>query len=347
MRPQDTTTIADVVLPAPPGASTRTRARTSSRRLRVNEKFYSDRPGEVESEYLIFARLARKLAAYATDSSTRTSGSTSRGRTSSTRCVRPRRARRSALDLITTEAAAGAGHQRHPAADQAPRWRLVGTERIYDEDFATEDRRRRFPSPPATRSGTATPIRWCSCPSRLKPNAEFPFFVTTVALPDDLAVGLHVPLPQRAPASHSQSFMEFVVHPDDAYDGRADRRRLGRAQQPVLALRGRGQRLRRGAARPDLRDLRLGGPQTTPQPACPSTTPTTSSRWPAPAEVQRRVLQEHPWRAAQDRPPTRHRGQHTLGFSLKDRYGRVTGRGRRQPRVEGQELRLPAGAAPG
>ena len=55
MRPQDTTTIADVVLPAAAwGEYTYTRENLE-RRLRVNEKFY-DRPGEVESEYLIFAQ---------------------------------------------------------------------------------------------------------------------------------------------------------------------------------------------------------------------------------------------------------------------------------------------------
>jgi anaerobic selenocysteine-containing dehydrogenase len=61
IRPQDTTAIADVVLPAAAwGEYTYTRENLE-RRLRVNQQFY-DAPGEVIAEYLIFVKIAQRLA---------------------------------------------------------------------------------------------------------------------------------------------------------------------------------------------------------------------------------------------------------------------------------------------
>ena len=89
--------------------------------------------------------------------------------------------------------------------------------------------------------------------------------------------------------------MEFVVNPADAAKAGLQGRRLGRGLEPVLALRGRRQRLRRGASRADLGDLRLAGPERRqPVRRCRSYYANNLvAGGPTAAEVQRRVLQEH------------------------------------------------------
>ena len=60
---------------------------------------------------------------------------------------------------------------------------------------------------------TADPLAFL--PEPVKPNADYPFFVTTVRYQTIWQSGYTFRYLNEL-ASHSQSFMEFVVHPDDA-----------------------------------------------------------------------------------------------------------------------------------
>ena len=172
------------------------------RRLRVNEKFY-DRPGEVESEYLIFACLARKLAAR------HRLVDPDEWRYESWEDVfnamrKTKEGKALGLDLITPKQLRALGTNGIQQPTKRRGGRLVGTERIYEDGFATDDRKARFVARDQDWTD-ADPLAFL--PEAVKPSAEFPFFVTTRALPDDLAVGLHVPLPQRAsPRTASRSW---------------------------------------------------------------------------------------------------------------------------------------------
>jgi arsenite oxidase large subunit len=210
MRPQDTTAIADIVLPAAAwGEYTYTRENLE-RRLRVNEKFY-DRPGQVESEYLIFARIARRLA--------------SRHKLVAARewqyrswedvfnaMRRTKEGDALGLHLLTPKQlrALGTNGIQLPIKRQGDR--LVGTERIYDDDFATKDQKARFVAHDQQWTD-ADPLAFL--PEPVKPNATYPFFVTTIRYQTIWQSGYTFRYLKDL-ASHSQSFMEFVIHPADA-----------------------------------------------------------------------------------------------------------------------------------
>jgi arsenite oxidase large subunit len=210
MRPQDTTTIADVVLPSAAwGEYTYTRENLE-RRLRVNEKFY-DRPGEVESEYLIFARLARKLAARhrlvdADEWQYRSWEDVFNA------MRRTKEGDAIGLHLITPKQLRALGTNGIQQPIKRRGGRLVGTERIYDDDFATEDQKARFVARDQQWTD-ADPLAFL--PEAVKPTAQYPFFVTTIRYQTIWQSGYTFRYLKDL-ASHSQSFMEFVVHPDDA-----------------------------------------------------------------------------------------------------------------------------------
>ena len=267
-------TIADVVLPAAAwGEYTYTRENLE-RRLRVNQKFY-DPPGEVRAEYLIFVRIAQRLASRHELRRRRRVAVLHLGGRLQRACARPLRARRSASTTSRPKELRRAGHQRHPAADQA-RGQQADRHRA---DLHRQVRHQGRQGPlrrHATQPGP-TPTRWPSCPRPIKPNAQYPFFVTTVRYQTIWQSGYtyrcltDLAAPQRA-------LHGVRREPRGREEGRAEGRRLGRAPQPVLALPGRGERLRRGAARADLGHLRLAGPQRQqPVRRCRSTTPTTWS----------------------------------------------------------------------
>jgi arsenite oxidase large subunit len=210
MRPSDVTRIADVVLPAAAwGEYTYTRENLE-RRLRVNEKFY-DRPGEVLAEYLIFARIAQRLAEkhklldadeWKYDSwedvfnaMRRTSEGHSLG-----------------IHHITPDQARALGTNGIQLPIKRVGNRLVGTERIYDKNFATKDGKGRFVAHDQSWTD-ADPLAFL--PEPVKPNADYPFFVTTVRYQTIWQSGYTFRYLKDL-AAHSLPYMEFVVHPADA-----------------------------------------------------------------------------------------------------------------------------------
>ena len=112
-------------------------------------------------------------------------------------------------------------------------------------------------SPPTSPGPRAT--RWASLPPEaIKPNKQYPFFVTTVRYQTIWQSGYTYRW-QTDLARHSVPYMEFVVSPKDA-------KKAGLVDGDWAELRnqfplpGPGERLRRGAARGDLGHLRLAGP---------------------------------------------------------------------------------------
>jgi arsenite oxidase large subunit len=210
MRPSDVTRIADVVLPAAAwGEYTYTRENLE-RRFRVNEKFY-DRPGEVLAEYLIFVRIAQRLAKkyklvdpkewdYSSwedvfNAMRRTSEGESLG-----------------IDNITPTQARELGTNGIQLPIKRVGNRLVGTERLYDKSFATKDGKARFVGHDQTWTAS-DPLAFL--PEPVKPNADYPFFVTTIRYQTVWQSGYTFRYLKDL-ASHSQTYMEFVVHPADA-----------------------------------------------------------------------------------------------------------------------------------
>jgi arsenite oxidase large subunit len=210
MRPSDVTTIADVVLPAAAwGEYTYTRENLE-RRLRVNEKFY-DTPGEAEAEYLIFARLARRLAARHKlvdakewDFASWEDVFNAMRRTKEGKAV--------GINHITPAQfrALGTNGIQEPITRKGNT--LTGTPRIYADKFATPDGRARFVAHDQTWTA-ADPLAFL--PEPVKPNAQYPFFVTTVRYQTVWQSGYTFRYLKDL-AAHSQPFMEFVVHYDDA-----------------------------------------------------------------------------------------------------------------------------------
>jgi arsenite oxidase large subunit len=210
IRPSDVTKIADVVLPSAAwGEYTYTRENLE-RRLRVNQQFY-DPPGEALAEYLIFARLAQRLArkhGLVDPAEWRFSSwedvynamrQTSEGKAIGIDQVSPREL-----------ASLGTNGIQEPITRQGNT--LTGTERIYTDKFATDDGKARFVAHDQQWTA-ADPLAFL--PEPVKPNAKYPFFVTTVRYQTIWQSGYTYRYLKDL-AEHSIPFMEFMVHPKDA-----------------------------------------------------------------------------------------------------------------------------------
>jgi arsenite oxidase large subunit len=210
IRPSDVTKIADVVLPSAAwGEYTYTRENLE-RRLRVNQQFY-DPPGEVLPEYLIFARLAQRLAAkhgLVDPAEWRFSKwedvFNAMRQTSEGKAI--------GIDQVTPQELASLGTNgiQEPITRQGNT--LTGTERIYTDKFATDDGKARF-VPHDQQWTSADPLAFL--PEAVKPNAQYPYFVTTIRYQTVWQSGYTYRYLKDL-AAHSIPFMEFMVHPRDA-----------------------------------------------------------------------------------------------------------------------------------
>jgi arsenite oxidase large subunit len=210
IRPSDITAVADVVLPAAAwGEYTYTRENLE-RRLRVNQKFY-DAPGEARPEYLIFSQIGKKIAdkygildpkeyQYASWEDV-FNGMRATGE-----------AKGVGIDQITPAELASLGTNGIQEPFKRTGNTLIGTERMYEDKFATADGKARFVGHDYTWTA-ADPLAFL--PDEIKPNAQYPLFVTTVRYQTIWQSGYTYrwlkQLPQR-----SIPFMEFVVNPQDA-----------------------------------------------------------------------------------------------------------------------------------
>jgi arsenite oxidase large subunit len=210
IRPSDITQVADVVLPAAAwGEYTYTRENLE-RRLRVNQQFY-DAPGEVRAEYLIFVAIAQRLAQRhgLLNASEWQYGrwedvfaamqATSEGKSLG-------------LDNLTPQQLIGLGTNGIQQPTRREGNKLIGTERIYTDKFATDDGRARFIARDYAWTD-ADPLAWM--PEPIKPNTQYPFFVTTVRYQHIWQSGYTYRWLTDL-ARYSTPFMEFVVNPADA-----------------------------------------------------------------------------------------------------------------------------------
>jgi arsenite oxidase large subunit len=210
IRPSDVTTVADLVLPSTAwGEYTYTRENLE-RRLRVNQQFY-DAPGEAKAEYLIFNDIAKRfgerhgiidpsLWQFTTweqvwDSMRQTSEGKAVG-----------------IDQVsaTEIAALGTNGIQEPIKREGNT--LKGTERAYVDKFATADGLARFIARDQNWTD-ADPLAFL--PEPIKPNAQYPFFVTTVRYMTVWQSGYTYRWTHDL-ADSSVPFMEFVVNPTDA-----------------------------------------------------------------------------------------------------------------------------------
>jgi arsenite oxidase large subunit len=210
IRPQDTTKVADVVLPAAAwGEYTYTRENLE-RRLRVNQKFY-DAPGEVMAEYLIFTRLGQVIGQrhglvdpneYAFSSWEDVFNA----------MRQTKEGKGVGIDLITPNqlAALGTNGIQEPITRQGDRF--VGTERAYTDKFATDDGKARFVAKDQQWTD-ADPLAFL--PEAVKPNAQYPFFVTTIRYQTVWQSG-YTFRGLRDLSAHSQPYMELCINPTDA-----------------------------------------------------------------------------------------------------------------------------------
>ena len=175
IRPSDMTEVADVVLPSTQwGEYTYTRANLE-RRLRINNQF-CDPPGEARADYLIFADIARRYAEkhgtldtaewpYQDHASVyEAAQQTEEGKTLG-------------LNLLSRDRLKQLGNNGVQIPITKEGGKLVGTARAYEDEFDTDNGKANF---------VAHDQKWTSgdplafLPDEIKPNDQYPYFVTTV-----------------------------------------------------------------------------------------------------------------------------------------------------------------------
>jgi arsenite oxidase large subunit len=210
IRPSDITEVADVVLPAAAwGEYTYTRENLE-RRLRVNQGFY-DAPGEARAEYLIFADIGEKIAdKYKILDAKEWQFSKWEDVYNAMRVTAEGKA--IGLDQVSAAELASLGTNGIQEPIKRKGKTLIGTERIYEDKFATPDGKARF-VPHDYNWTKADPLAFL--PEQIKPNKKYPLFVTTVRYQTIWQSGYTYRWLKELPA-RSVPFMEFVVHPRDA-----------------------------------------------------------------------------------------------------------------------------------
>jgi arsenite oxidase large subunit len=210
IRPSDITEVADVVLPSTAwGEYTYTRENLE-RRLRVNQQFY-DAPGEARPEYLIFAQIGQKIATkYGILDPKEYQYASWEDVFNGMRATAE--AKGVGIDQITPAELASLGTNGIQEPFKRVGNTLTGTERMYETSF---------PTPSGKASFVAHDYNWTAAdplaflPDEIKPNAQYPLFVTTVRYQTLWQSGYTFRWLKVLPA-RSVPYMEFVVNPADA-----------------------------------------------------------------------------------------------------------------------------------
>ncbi len=175
IRPSDMTEVADVVLPSTQwGEYTYTRTNLE-RRLRINNQF-CDPPGEAHADYLIFADIARRFAEkhgtldpeewpYQDHASVyEAAQQTEEGKTLG-------------LNLLSRDRLKQLGTNGVQIPITKKGGKLVGTARVYEDEFETDNGKANFVAHDQKWTG-GDPLAFL--PDEIKPNDQYPYFVTTV-----------------------------------------------------------------------------------------------------------------------------------------------------------------------
>jgi anaerobic selenocysteine-containing dehydrogenase len=175
IRPSDMTAVADVSLPSTQwGEYTYTRANLE-RRLRINNQF-CDPPGEARSDYLIIAQIARRFAEKhgklkASEWQFDDHASVYAG------LQKTKEGKALGLDLLSRDRLKQLGTNGIQIPITKKNGQLVGTKRAYEDKFATPDGMANFVARDQNWTD-ADPIAFL--PDEIKPNDQYPYFVTTV-----------------------------------------------------------------------------------------------------------------------------------------------------------------------
>jgi anaerobic selenocysteine-containing dehydrogenase len=175
IRPSDMTAVADVVLPSTQwGEYTYTRANLE-RRLRINNQF-CDPPGEAHADYLIFAEIAQRLAEKHGTVDLEEWGYEDHASVYEG-LQRTEEGETLGLDLLSRDRLKQLGNNGIQIPLTKSGNELVGTKRAYEDEFLTPNGKANF---------VARDQRWTEqdplafLPSEIKPDDEYPYFVTTV-----------------------------------------------------------------------------------------------------------------------------------------------------------------------
>ena len=210
IRPSDITEVADVVLPSTAwGEYTYTRENLE-RRVRVNQQFY-DPPGEARPDYMIYLQIGKTIAdKYGTLDPSEYDFTTWEDVFNGLRVTADGVA--TGFDKITPAELVSLGTN----GVQEPFTRkgnvLTGTVRMYETSFPTPSGLASFVPDDYTWTA-ADPFAWL--PEEVKPNSQYPLFVTTVRYQTIWQSGYSYRWLKVLPA-HSVPYMEFVVNPADA-----------------------------------------------------------------------------------------------------------------------------------
>ena len=210
IRPSDITEVADVVLPSAAwGEYTYTRENLE-RRVRVNQQFY-DPPGEARPDYLIYLQIGKTIAdMYGILDPSEYQFSTWEDVFNGLRVTKDGVA--TGFNTVTPAELASLGTN----GVQEPFTRsgntLTGTVRMYETSFPTPSGKASF-APDDYTWTAADPFAWL--PEVVKPNSQYPLFVTTVRYQTIWQSGYSYRWLKVLPA-YSVPYMEFVVNPADA-----------------------------------------------------------------------------------------------------------------------------------
>jgi arsenite oxidase large subunit len=175
IRPSDMTEVADVVLPAAQWGEYSFTRSNLERRLRLNQQF-CDAPGEARADYLIIADIARRFAEkHGTIDAKRWAFKTHEDVYDALRKTAEGEA--VGVSHLSRERLAGLGTNgiQMPISQQGGE--LVGTKRAYADKFATPNGKANF-VPKDQKWTDADPLAFL--PADIKPNDEYPYFLTTV-----------------------------------------------------------------------------------------------------------------------------------------------------------------------
>lgn len=184
IRPSDMTELADVVLPTAAWSEYDYTRQNLERRVRLNQRFV-DPPGEARPDYLALAAIGRRLAERNVLDPKEWNFASQEQVWDELR--QTEEAKSNGLHLLSRDMLAGLG----TTGVQLPVTRLqrvgldqglkgvtpVGTERLYTDSFKTPNGKANFV--PRDQTWTAAdPLAFL--PEEIKPNTQYPFFVTTV-----------------------------------------------------------------------------------------------------------------------------------------------------------------------
>lgn len=210
IRPSDISEVADVILPSTAwGEYTYTRENLE-RRVRVNQKFY-DPPGEARPEYLIMLQIGKRIAdKYGILKPSEYDYSTWEEVFNALRMTAE--GKKIGLDNVTPAELASLGTN----GIQEPITRsgntLTGTVRFYEKAFATSNGKAVF-VPEDKKWTKADPLAFL--PASIKPNAQYPLFVTTIRYQNIWQSGYTYRWLKVQP-QHTTPYNEFIVNPKDA-----------------------------------------------------------------------------------------------------------------------------------